>query len=428
MAKFKLVMGVGLLALIGMVSVASACGGIGRHKDGGSAKSVNLPKPTEKRRVAPTDAAKQAAANSNAFGFKVFAEVLKGHESENVVVSGTSLAILLAMLHEGASGESQRVLAEALGHSNADAASAATAYGDLHKTLNGVGEATLLSANAMFLSKYEAFEKPFLDVATGRFDAGIFFRDLGDQAAVTELNEWCSQRTDGMIPVMFEQLPSDSFAVLLNALYFKGEWQQGFDPEKTELRTFWPEAGEPFEVTTMYSKVEARVWHDDRVGVVRIPYKGGDYSMVLVMPTKPKQSLSTVREHLSLGHWAKWWKHIEGKTEAWNVLLPKFKLTERHKLTGTLAKLGLGAALDSADYSRMVKHATGVGAEVEQRVVIEVDEQGTKAAAVTGGPTFFGEPVYEFLPEFKRPFLFAILDHRTGAILFLGQVMDPRKN
>jgi serpin B len=418
-----------------MVAAGAGCKGTAGPSDGGAGNQTTSVAAKERQRVDATDAAKTAAANANAFGFRLFNEVVKGHESENVAISGASAAVALALFLEGCAGDSRRVLAGALGYPGDLDANSAAGYGELSAVLNGNGAATVRMANALFTTLEVSgvvmnFEKAFLSTAADQFNAEVKSRDFAKPATLAEVNDWCNRQTEGMIPEILDEIDPLTFAIILNALYFRGTWQKGFNPALTSQKLFRPEQGEPFPVTMMSGRVDARVWDDGQVGVVRIPYRGGDFSMVLMMPVPPDGKLADIRAKLSPEQWASWWKKVEGETYELEVTLPRFRLTTLHELTEPLVDMGLGDALllGRADYSLMSRRAGRglVYAEVKQRVVVEVDEQGTKAAAVTVvGPTFFGEP--PFVPRFNRPFLFGIVDHRTRAMLFLGQVMDPRK-
>lgn len=424
MPRFKQFVTAGQMGLAGTLAlVAIAC-------KGGEATDEDT---HETPKVTATDGAMTAAAGANAFGLKLFRQLVNAQPTDNLAMSGASAAMALALFKEACEGDSRRVVTDVLGYSGESEGKSATDYGDLIRVLNDSGDASVLMANALFARQGVTFEKAFMGTATGPFGAEVRSRDFLDPATVRELNDWCSKKTQRMIPRMLDELDPNDFAVILNALYFKGAWQTEFEASKTALRDFHPENGEPFKVSMMTGEVKGRMWHDKSAGVVRLPYRGGRFSMVLAMPAAPDGKLADLVGKLTPDTWNAWWRRVEGGTNDLDVWLPKFKLTDFHDLNQPLIALGLNDALTAgrADYSRMVagmNREAKVEAEVKQRVVVEVDEKGTKAAAVTTVEMGVASaPMEKFVPMFNRPFLFAIVDHRTGAILFLGQVMDPRK-
>ena len=221
--------------------------------------------------------------------------------------------------------------------------------------------------------------------------------------------------------------------MLLNALFFQGKWQQAFDPAHTQPRDFTPEVGEPFEVAMMSDEVQAVVYHDATLGAVRLPYSGGDYSMVAMLPLTGRR-LVDLRTELTEPRWAALWLALSHEASECKVGLPRFRVAATHALDEPLTAMGLGPALEAgkADYSRLAAGLDArvpVAAKVTQKVTVEVDEVGSKAAAVTAvemKDASAPEPP-KFAPWFDRPFLFAIVEQQTGAILFLGQITDPRR-
>lgn len=424
-----------LLALTGAILLASAAckghaptpgpGGGGSESDG-------------RKAVTASEGAKAAASRANAFGFRLFGELAKQQSSGNFAVSGASAAMAFALFQQGNEGKGREAIATALGYAGADESRLAADYGDLFAVLNGKSKSTVLMANALFTKQGLTIEDAFLKSATGPFHAEVKSRDMGDPATLKELNDWCSKQTDGMIPKMLDQIDRDTFAVILNALYFRGTWLKQFDPRKTTEANFYPEGGKgpsggdggSFKVPMMSGEVDAVMWSGETFGAVRLPYEAGDYSMVLMMPVYGKTS-GDMRAALTPAMWGELWGHLQRKPDELDVSLPKFRLSSNHDLNRALTGMGLGDALIAgrADYSRMVKGMDAnaqVAADVRQRVVVEVDEKGTKAAAVTSiEAKVTSAPM--FSPHFNRPFMFAIVEHQTGAILFLGQVHDPRK-
>jgi serpin B len=415
------------IATTGLALGSWICTGCTSEPGGGAARPV----------VRASAAAKVAAQHANALGFRLLQQLVANKERSNVALSGLSAAMALALFHEACHGDSRRVLAAALGYPGAaegtgTEGAVAEGYGDLLAVLQGRTAATIRFANAVYVREDVVVLPDFLAVAQQRFGAVVRSRPFAEPKTLAELNGWVAQQTDGMIPAILDQMDPANFTILLNALYFQGQWQQQFDPARTKPRDFHPEEGASFQVPMMQDRVMAVVHHDETLGAVRMPYRGGDYSMVVVMPLA-KRKLAALRGELAGERWRELWSALSREAVETSVGLPKFRVAATHALNQPLQALGLGPALEAgkADYSRLaagMDATVPVEAMVTQRVVVEVEETGSKAAAVTmvemkltSAPM---PPVFE--PYFDRPFLFAIVEQQTGVILFLGQVVDPR--
>ncbi|MCC7062402.1 MAG: hypothetical protein IT456_06320 [Planctomycetes bacterium] len=412
-----------LLTFVSLALGLLSCTGCTADQGGGTNRPV----------VRASDPAKQAAQRANTFGFRLLQELTKGQEQTNVALSGLSAAMVMALFHEACAGDSRRVLAEALGYGGAADGALTGGFGDLLAVLNGRTEATVRMANAVYVRGDIDVLPTFLEVAQQRFSAVARARDFADPKTLAELNAWVAEQTDGKIPTILDRMDPANFAVLLNALFFQGKWQQAFDPAHTQPRDFTPEVGEPFEVAMMSDDVQAVVYHDATLGAVRLPYSGGDYSMVAMLPLAGRR-LVDLRTELTEPRWAALWLALSHEASECKVGLPRFRVAATHALDEALTAMGLGPALEAgkADYSRLaagMDASVPVAAKVTQKVTVEVDEVGSKAAAVTAvemKDASAPEPP-TFAPWFDRPFLFAIVEQQTGAILFLGQITDPRR-
>lgn len=426
MLKSKAMLVVGVLVLLAIIGVVWWSMGTRSVRGGGG---------LDRPEVTASTGAKAAAGHANAFGFKLFNEVVKGKEQDNVALSGASAAMALAMVHEGCDGESRRVLAEALGYPGKPDGEMAKAFADLMAVFNGRTVSTVRMANAVYVRPDVKVLKPFSDTVTGTFGAHLKAIDLNSPESVREINEWASRQTGGMIPTFIdrpEMLSEDLLVRILNAVYFDGLWETPFDADDTSPADFHPETGETFKVPMMSGKVESELdsWKES-MGVLRLPYKGGDYSMVLILPLGEKK-LADVRAELAGGVWPEVWGELGRRTRETNVRVPRFKHSDHMDLKQGLIGMGLGAVVEQgkADFSRIDERFIAGGlmyGEFRQKVKIEVDEQGTRAAAVTefDGAEKKAGPAFD--PNFNRPFLYMIVEKQTGAILFLGQVTDPRK-
>ena len=384
-------------------------------------------------------AAAQAPASSDAtsFALNLHRRVAK---DTNVMISPYSLRQALGMAYVGAAGETRAQMARALG---AGPAFAAEEKDGRRQLASANGPVTLKIANALFLQKGYALLPAFLKTVRDTFGAEVFVRAFGP-AAVAELNAWASAATNGKIPKILDKLDAGDRAVLLNAVYFKGNWATAFPKNSTRggkrsggafPETFQPTGGKPFPIELM--SVRDKFDYAEAPGAwaaVRLPYKGGRLAMIAVLPGEGV-SIAAFRETLD----ARLWRRMRQEFESLHglVAIPKFKFDETHEMKEPLGKLGMLLPFDraQADFSGMSKPGDARKelyiSKVVQKTFVAVDEEGTEAAAVTsvvaavrGSSMKRKERSFEFIAN--RPFLFVIEEIGSGTILFIGEVHDPR--
>ncbi len=218
--------------------------------------------------------------------------------------------------------------------------------------------------------------------------------------------------------------------VLTNAIYFKGNWLHQFNKDSTQPAPFHLSATQKVEVPLMFQKERYKFgrakFGESGLKVLELPYKGEELSMVLLLPDET-DGLAALEKELTAENLKSWTAKL-GKPEVM-VFLPKFKMTAEFQLNDVLAKLGMPLAFapGSADFSGMDGKMDLYISAVVHKAFVDVNEEGTEAAAATG--VVFGvTSVPVDPPEFRadHPFVFLIRDNRSGAILFMGRVLDPR--
>jgi serpin B len=215
--------------------------------------------------------------------------------------------------------------------------------------------------------------------------------------------------------------------VLTNAIYFKGTWLQKFKPEDTKDRPFHTSPTDTVNVPTMYQKNDKALYAEvDDLQILELPYKGDEISMMLIVP-KQKDGLAALETSLSSEKFDAWRSKLQ--QEKIELYLPKFKMTKDFNLNQPLQNLGMKKAfLDSADFSGITGQAKLFIQAVLHKAFVEVNEEGTEAAAATA--VVVGElsaPQYRFINA-DRPFVFALFDRTTNCILFIGRVSNPTKS
>lgn len=360
-------------------------------------------------RAAPS-AAFAPAATSFALDFH------RGTPEGNAMVSGVSAFVALSMLGEGTRGETRSGFEQTLGGTLDE-----TWHVDNQRALaaiRGTPGVQLRTANGLWVDEGEALEPAFTELIGARYGTQPtempFSSDPG--AAAGELDSWTSEQTMGMIPSLFPPADlQDAVFVIANAVAFDGKWLGPFEPSET--------SPEPFQ--TPQGAVDVPMMHrDDKIGyyagqgfeAVVLPYQGEMTRMMLLLPQEDRP-LDQLEGELT----AQTFYDVAKKSRPRSVklALPKLKLEQTHELRELLPHLDL-----AGDFSGIAPRIV-IGAAI-QKTFLEVDEAGTKAAAVTGVVGTRSAPPPPVEVRFDRPFLFAIWHDETGVPLFTGRIVDPR--
>lgn len=368
------------------------------------------------------DEAAEVAAAANAFGFDLHREVAE--PAGNTVTSPLSASVLLAMVAAGAGGEAADAMTEVLRLDGPRDVRFAALLADLVDS----GDVTLTVANALWADEGTPFEQDYLDHAQDTFGATLEEAPLGEQATADAIDDWVTDHTEGLIEAIAEDLglPNPrSVLVLINAVYFLGEWTERFDPEDTREAPFTLADGSAVEVPTMHRSDDGlglEVSHQADHTLVRLPYGDDErFGMEILLPQEDV-ALDELLAGLDVATWQASVDDLASQRVG-TLTLPRFELEWDAELNDALAALGMGPAFDgSADFTPMSPANPWLGTVV-QKTYLRVDEAGTEAAAVTGGDMPTSAP-----PDMRidRPFAFTVSDRETGAILFLGTVHDPR--
>jgi serpin B len=343
----------------------------------------------------------------------------------NLFVSPLSVAMALAMTYNGAAGTTEAAMRATLELDSMTVGDLNEANQSLIALLRGLDpHVQFLIANSIWYKLGFSVEQPFLDANRTYFDARVEALDFTSPAAAPTINAWVDEQTRGLISeIVPDPLPSDALMYLINAIYFKGDWTRQFDKQLTSPRPFHLEDGSTVSVPTMTYGVEAAVQltRTRLATVIDLPYGGAAFSMTIVLP-HDSVSVDSVLAGLTLDDWNAW---IAGLDTGFTLLyVPKFKLENNLKLNGPLASLGMGIAFsDGADFSRMTPGGGVAISEVKHRTYVDVNEEGTTAAAVTSvGIEPTSAPPALFV---DRPFIFALRERLSGTILFMGVIRHP---
>jgi serpin B len=278
-------------------------------------------------------------------------------------------------------------------------------------------------ANSIWYREGFSVEQPFLDVNHDYYDARVTALDFDSPAAPATINSWVDQQTNGLIKQIVETIPPEIVMYLINAIYFKGDWTYQFDLDRTRPRPFYLGDGTTVAVSTMVrGSADLRRGRVPNATIVDLPYGGAAFSMTIVLPDDTS-SVEHLVEGMTPEQWTDWTTSLrDGEAE---VFLPKFKLTNALSLVPSLAALGMGVAFtDRADFTRIHTPSELYISDVKHKTYVDVNEEGTIAAAVTSvevGVTSAGpEPIV-----IDRPFIFALRENLSGTILFMGVIRHP---
>lgn len=367
-----------------------------------------------------TTAQQAQVENSNEFAWKFFKEVSKG-EQQDVFVSPLSVTYALGMLSNGAVGDTQKEILEGLEFHSGKVDDVNSLCHQLMIESPKLDKSTQLSmANAVVANKKIQLQPTFQSVVKKQYDALVASKDFGSPATLSFINQWASDHTQGMVPKILERINPDGVSYLLNALYFKGIWYRQFDKKHTKKEAFTKADGTKSQVQMMHQKEQFLIGENDMYQTVVLPYGNGSYEMIVVLPREGKK-LSDVLVAMN----GKQWKDNLKNTYSSEVdlKLPRFTSVYNRELNDVLKLLGMNAMFDpsKANLTKMSAVSSFVSM-VLQKAKIEVDEEGSKAAAVTVVETLTtaAPPSRPIMFHANRPFMYAIAEHSTGTIFFMG--------
>jgi serpin B len=369
-------------------------------------------------------------ATGNRFAFDFFREIVRRGESDsNVFVSPLSADMALGMTYNGARGETQAAMARTLGLDQLTVQDANQSFRSLIDLLRGLDpEVDFRLANSIWYRLGFIVPRPeFLDVNRQYFDAEVKGLDFTSPQAVTTINHWADDHTNGKIPKIVDGIDPTLVMFLINAIYFKGSWVHQFDKSLTRDQPFHPRTGAQRSVPTMRhaEAVALGLYQGPGYDVVDLPYGGGAFSMTIVLPAEGRDVDSVVAGLTP----EVWGGIVDGLRDGDAIVsMPKFQLAWGDTLNDALTALGMGMAFipGEADLSGIAGDPGSLYISfVQQNTFVDVNEEGTEAAAVTtvGVGVVSAPQVREI--RIDRPFVFLIRERFSGTVLFMGRIVNP---
>jgi len=339
--------------------------------------------------------------------------------------------LALAMTYNGANGTTRQAMARALELEGMSLEDVNLAFADLKSALAPADPKVQLKiANSLWARSGFALNPAFVERNKRHYGAEIASLNFEDPAAAETINSWVNKNTDGKIDRIVGQINSGDVLFLINAIYFKGQWQFEFKKENTKPDVFRLAGGERKELPMMSRSDSFFYYKGNDFQSVVLPYGTGQVSMYVFLPDEQK-GLDQFEKDLTPENWDRWMKSFQ--LTPGDLMLPRFKVEWELELNEALKALGMAEAFDRehADFSQIAKVNSGDRlfiSEVKHKSWCEVNEEGTVAAAATSVRatlTSLQQPREKFVMKVDRPFFFAIRDNQTGVVLFMGSVINP---
>jgi len=367
-------------------------------------------------------AASLAAADSDAFAFEYLRECIRTNKG-NVVISPYGAFSVLSMLANGADGSTRSELLRVL--------KVSTSLDDLNHSnaanldiLNSETKVQLKIANAIFVDNDFPLLHTFLQSMKESYKSEVANLNFADPASVKTINTWVSEKTQARIPTLIDRLRQGDCAVLINAVYFKGSWARPFDKKDTTDGAFHLEDGTVKTVSMMNHEAGFSYYKGPEFQAVSLPYKGTE-SLIVLLPNPDKKAADICRE-MNEKSWHTIFDGFQDRDIA--LKLPRFRVNFSLELKSILERMGMTNSFNprTANFKALSKQPAYVGRAI-QKTFIDVNEEGTEAAAATAVVMVAATAIRPAPLEFKvdRPFVIALKENKTGSLLFFGLIAEP---
>lgn len=403
--------------------------------------ATNMPPVATEEHPAPSPAHVTAAAPTaydnamlthayNGFGLRLFTVLQNTQPKQNTFISPMSIAAALAMTYNGARNETQQAMADTLGVPGMARDQFDQLNSAVLKSLADAGPSVDLAiANSLWARADIPFVPAFMATVRTAYRAELANVNFLAPGTCARINQWVESATRNRITNLVKQqdLTEDTLLIVINAIYFKGTWEKTFDRDATQQLPFTHADGTVRPHPLMAQSGTYRYYQDEHVQIVRLPYGTGRLSMRVILPARGS-SVAAVLATLDEAQWRAWNDALVSKEGT--IKLPRFKMEYEAELSTALSALGMGIAFDRnrADFSGMatIRERICISA-VRHKAFVEVNEEGTEAAAATAVVMMRVTavmPTERFMMVCDRPFLFAVCDDETGMVLFLGSVQQ----
>jgi serine protease inhibitor len=367
-------------------------------------------------------AEQQVAGANTTFGLGLLRNIHAAESKPNVLISPLSASMALGMAMNGANGATYDAMRTTLGYGTFGDTEINEAYRGLIAQLRARDpKVEFRLANSVWHERTFQVKQPFLQLARDYFDAEVAALDFRSPAAPKTISDWAERETGGRIKDLVRSIDPLEVLFLVNAVYFKAPWQHTFNPQSTMNRPFTRANGSKVDVPIMSMDRQLPFVDNDQVQMVELPYADGAFSMVLAAPPEGG-SFDSFIASLTAQRWEQWTGELkENRVMLW---LPKFRFDYEIMMNPALTRLGMGLAFEphQADFRRIADRDLYIS-RVQHKTFIDVHELGTEAAAATAVVISLTSMPPHL--KFDRPFIFAIRERSSGALIFVGRVGDP---
>jgi serpin B len=418
-----------LFALILSLTVSACSTGLSNPSS-----ELKSSQPRQLTPQAPSADVEKLTADNSAFAFDLYHR-LSG-QSGNLFFSPYSISAAMAMTYAGARTDTADQMATGM-HFSLPQTRFHPAFNDLDLAIKTLADSKtergfqLNIANALWGQKDLSFQSDFLDLLSRNYGAGLNLADFktNPEATRQSINQWVSRQTNSKIQDLVAPGAINNLTrlVLVNAIYFKAQWAHTFEPSLTTQQSFHLLDGRTINASLMKQSSILPYFQGQGFAAVELPYQGNQVAMLILVPDAGQ--FDAFEQALTQQQVEDTVSHLEG-TEV-TLAIPKFQFASTFNLSDTLKAMGMPAAFDpsQADFSGMDGQKDLYISDVLHKAFINVDENGTEAAAATVvivGTTAMPAKMAELTID--RPFIFLIRDTQNGTILFIGRVLDPTKN
>jgi serine protease inhibitor len=372
-----------------------------------------------------TENQKNLVESDNKFGFKLFKEIIKAEKDKNVFISPLSVSMALGMTYNGANGTTQEAMQKTLELNGLTMQEVNKSYKSLVELLTGLDPKVKFQiANSIWYHWGLTPKEEFISLCKKYFNALVSALDFSDPNAANIINAWVDKNTNGKIKQIVNA-PIDPMKVmfLINAIYFKGFWTYPFDKKLTKdgLFTLLDGSKKPCQMMMRPGGIE--YFDNSDFQAIDLPYGEGDFSMTIFLP-RPQKNIDSLIAEFNQENWNRWINSFH--TNRATLQFPKFTLEYELILNGVLKALGMAIAFypNQADFRKIYEENQPFFIdEVKHKTFVEVNEEGTEAAAVTSvGVMTTG---MSRLIRVDRPFVFVIRENKSQTILFMGKIVEP---
>lgn len=412
-----------LLMLSGTIMLATSCSTANKSVSSEEASRPQTNKEYENmdaEYLTLTDAQDSIIAKNNTFAVKLFEKTAK---MQSTVISPVSVSYLMAMLANGANGQTKADIMKALQLEEKDLDEMNALYKMMIQRCGNTGKGTTLNiANYFAMNKEVNLEDAYANKMKNIYNAGIESLDFTSSKTTAHINNWCKKNTNGMIPSIIDKVDANASAYIMNAIFFNGTWADKFSKSQTKNENFRGYTRDITMVPMMHKSDKLLYWGNDMYTAVRIPYSNSSYTMTVMLPNEGV-SIDEILKTMENADLTAWRQDAEQCIV--DLKLPRFTTEADVTLNNGISELGAANIFNSnADFTNIAKTNMFVS-EMFQKAKIEVSEEGTKAAAVTAAiMTMSALPTEE--PKHvtfhaNRPFVYIITEANTNAIFFMGQ-------